>query len=445
VTVRAAKAAQGLAVSSASPSFGDQATTIDVHVLGSGFTAGAQATWLLHGTALPSQVHTNKTTVISSNELAANITIASDATLDLWDVQVALAGGKNGVGSELFEVTAAQILGSGTTGGDAYVYGMSEDLQVAGYAGGGGNAFVYADDAGIVNLGAGQAWTIDPLGALVAGRNASGAPTAWIRTATSTWVPQVLPHLPFSVGGNVQAAARAADGTLLVAGFDDSATLTKPSAPQFNRVVVWRRGADGSWSTPQKFNLPSGVQRGAAYGVNGNGQVVGQLDAGASGGAVWEDPVTLTRLAGVPLAINAVGSLVVGANERSTNQVPVYWWRNSTTGTWATTPTQLPSLAGPTCPRGVARAINSAGILVGSSCNATGRMQATVWRVDFSGSVPVLTAGPQGLPGLGPGSAARPLSNAISVTESEPFIIGGVALANGQTQLAVRWRLVLDR
>jgi len=56
----------------------------------------------------------------------ADKTIASDATLDLWDVQVALAGGKNGVGSELFEVTAAQILGSGTTGGDAYVYGMSE-------------------------------------------------------------------------------------------------------------------------------------------------------------------------------------------------------------------------------------------------------------------------------------------------------------------------------
>jgi hypothetical protein len=143
------KSPTALAVTSTNPGFGDRGTTIDVHISGNGFTSGAQATWLLHGAADAAHVRTNSTTFVSSTELVANVTIASDAQLDFWDVQIALAGGKNGVGSELFEVTSAQILGSGTTGGDAYVYGMSEDRQVSGYAGGGGTAFVFADDAGM--------------------------------------------------------------------------------------------------------------------------------------------------------------------------------------------------------------------------------------------------------------------------------------------------------
>lgn len=50
------KAPTSLAVTSASPAFGDQGTTVDVHVLGTGFTAGAQAAWLLHGVADPAHV-----------------------------------------------------------------------------------------------------------------------------------------------------------------------------------------------------------------------------------------------------------------------------------------------------------------------------------------------------------------------------------------------------
>src|SRR5512146_242624 len=95
----AARASTTLAVTSTNPSFGDQGTTVDVHVFGSGFTSGAKATWLLHGVA-DDHVHTNSTTFVSSSELVANITIAGDATLDFWDVQVSLSSGKNGVGSE---------------------------------------------------------------------------------------------------------------------------------------------------------------------------------------------------------------------------------------------------------------------------------------------------------------------------------------------------------
>src|SRR5687768_936347 len=100
----AARAAQGPTVTVTSPQFGNPGTTLDVRVLGSGFVAGAQATWLLRGVANPAKVRTNSTTYLSSTEVVANITIAGDADLAFWDVQIT-AGGKNGVGTESFEVT----------------------------------------------------------------------------------------------------------------------------------------------------------------------------------------------------------------------------------------------------------------------------------------------------------------------------------------------------
>src|SRR5437764_672315 len=127
--IRAARAAPGLTVASANPAFADRGTTLDVHVVGSGFTAGAQATWLLHGAADPAHVRTNSTTVVSSTEVVANITVASDADLAYWDVQIALAGGKNGVGTELFEITSAQPLGGAT-----FVRDMNDLGQIVGDA-----------------------------------------------------------------------------------------------------------------------------------------------------------------------------------------------------------------------------------------------------------------------------------------------------------------------
>jgi hypothetical protein len=85
--LRAGKAAAALTVASANPKFGDRGTTLDVHVIGSGFTAGAQATWLLHGNADPAHVRTNSTRFVSSTEVVANITVASDADLARQDLK----------------------------------------------------------------------------------------------------------------------------------------------------------------------------------------------------------------------------------------------------------------------------------------------------------------------------------------------------------------------
>jgi len=91
-------------VTSTSPDTGQQGATIDVQINGSNFTSGAVATWALHGVPDPTQVKTLATKYVSSRSLIATIAIGTNATLASWDVQVALAGGKNGVGSELFTI-----------------------------------------------------------------------------------------------------------------------------------------------------------------------------------------------------------------------------------------------------------------------------------------------------------------------------------------------------
>ena len=93
-------------VSSTSPDTGQQGTTIDVQINGSNFTTGAVATWALHGVVDSTQVKTLATKYVNPRTLVATIAIGPNATLASWDVQVALAGGKNGVGSELFTIKA---------------------------------------------------------------------------------------------------------------------------------------------------------------------------------------------------------------------------------------------------------------------------------------------------------------------------------------------------
>ena len=101
-----AKAPGTPTVNSATPDTGSQGTTLDVRVFGCGFTAGATATWQLNGVASPAKIRTNTTSVVSATELVANITIADSADVASWDIQVALAGGKKGIGTELFAVKA---------------------------------------------------------------------------------------------------------------------------------------------------------------------------------------------------------------------------------------------------------------------------------------------------------------------------------------------------
>jgi probable HAF family extracellular repeat protein len=426
-----------LTVTSASPAFGDQGTTVNVHVLGSGFTADAKASWLLHGVADSVHVYTNSTRFVSSTELIANITIASDAQLSFWDVQVALAGGKNGVGSEAFEVTSAQILGAGTTGGDAAVRDMNDLGQVVGHSGASTvNAWVYDDASGMVNLGLGAAWGIDPLGAFIVGQDGNAFPTSWVRQPNGSWLAQPFSRPSGSVAGAAVSAKRLADGTLVVAGWDEIPPTKSKSAGNLKRPVTWRRTADGQWTAPQLYSIPAGFTSAAAFDVSSTGQIVGQLDASV-GGVVWDSPSTFVTLDALPTRVNHAGTLIVGGRN---NGPALYWWRDRGTNAWHTTGVPLPSLAGSSCPGGLARNVNDAGVIVGWSCTASGAKLPTVWLLDLSVSPPVLVGAPALLPGLGAKNTAFPTA-AAGVTGTAPYVATGTAVLTASSIVAVRWNL----
>jgi hypothetical protein len=106
LTIQPAKPAGvgAVKVDATDPPAAEQETTLDVRILGSGFDNGSKASWLLAGEVKPNQVKTNSTKFLSSTELEANITIALDATVALWDVEVMTIRGKKGIGIECFEV-----------------------------------------------------------------------------------------------------------------------------------------------------------------------------------------------------------------------------------------------------------------------------------------------------------------------------------------------------
>lgn len=96
---------------STDPSAAPQDTTLQVRVLGSGFEPGANAAFLREGAPAPGIV-TAATSFVSDSVLVADVTVALDAEVALYDVEVTSRNGRRrGVGQELFSVTQK------TTGG----------------------------------------------------------------------------------------------------------------------------------------------------------------------------------------------------------------------------------------------------------------------------------------------------------------------------------------
>jgi len=154
---KGAAGGSGPRVTATDPDTGFRGTTINVQVLGSGFDQGSKATWALNGdTAFATtRVKTNSTQYVSSKKLIANITISADAPLDLYDVVVMAAGGKKGIGLELFAVSY-KMTDLGTLGGlhsRAFAIndtgGIVGDSQIAGFA---TRAFLYKNGT-MTNLG----------------------------------------------------------------------------------------------------------------------------------------------------------------------------------------------------------------------------------------------------------------------------------------------------
>ncbi len=108
-------AAQDIVVESANPPAAEQGTVnLDVEIKGKGFGRDSQAKFLVSGTTNPGGITVISTTFKGPNRLIANITVADDATISKFDIQVQ-SNGRIGKGIELFNVKAAT--NQGETGG----------------------------------------------------------------------------------------------------------------------------------------------------------------------------------------------------------------------------------------------------------------------------------------------------------------------------------------
>lgn len=371
----------GLSVTSTSPSYGDQGTiSLDVHVLGSGFDRGSRASWEKNGIPY-AKITVNQTTFVSSGDLLANITIAADATIDYYDVAVYTGTGKKGIGTELFEVTAAKVIGD--TGGVTDAFGISGLGQVVGSTG--SSAFFWDPNVQVMELiePTGVAFDIDRAGTTIGGRDddvvaPTERATLWIRVG-SGWQKQGLPDI--GAGGAVRGMA---------------------SDPQSGKATylagwVWKPGGgrirarwtpSGSGWTVDTFPLPPGPTNGMGWDVNALGMMVGFDGTGCCWAIYWDPsgvPQALPRISGTASTAWAISEdglrIVGGSNDRA-----VIWTRSSTGVPWTAQPTALEDPAKVCGGKGghigtsLAEDINADGTIVGISCD-----QAVAWQPDGAG------------------------------------------------------------
>jgi uncharacterized membrane protein len=335
----------------------------------------------------------------------ATVDIASSADLAYYDIAVTRPSDrKSGIGTEKFEVTTAESLGT-LAGSTTWSYTVNDAGQVVGYS---GTRAFFAEEGpsgwSMHDLGPGAAWDIDPSGTLVVGTS-GGLPVLWQRDGATF----ALTALPNDAGGTARGIAMVA-GEPVIVGSNKQAAKGK-SAVQV--PVIWR-AVSGSW---QRFSLPGSITS-PANDINPLGQIVG--------GAVLWDPdgsggfqvVTLGTNVGAQ-RINDEGNLIVGLS----GTVAVYWDR-SAQGWGPTTPLQ--NFGGCSSGQEFALGVNNERMIVGRTCEGS-IWHATLWLNP--------TAAPQVLGGLGYG---KDKSNANSITNGPGPRIAGNS-QGPQTQEAAVW------
>jgi probable HAF family extracellular repeat protein len=315
-------------VTATTPSSAKRDTTLNVTISGSGFEQGSRAVWALDGdtTFTKTKVKTNSTTYVTPKQIVANITIAADATVDLYDVQVVTLSGRKGIGIELFAITLMNDLGV-----------LGDSLQSVAYdVNDGGTAVGYAHY----------------------GPYFSSNPHAvkWTPTGTTWTITDLAPQL--GTGVNLLRAINA-NGDMVGA--------TSPAATQFHAFVLSAAGALTILAEPP------GLTHSEAYDINASGEVVGTTWnttdppdvrvrpfywSAATGMVVLPPLPGATVSAGGAAAINDDG-VIAGSTTDGVGGFAVRWQRVG--GVW--TVSKLPSGdgMGPT-------AISNNGNIVGTGC-----------------------------------------------------------------------------
>jgi probable HAF family extracellular repeat protein len=406
----------GVSVTAADPSFAKQGTVgLEVRVLGSGFDQGSRASWERGGTADP-KINVNSTAFVSTSELRANIDIAADAEIDLYDVAVYTAGGRKGVGTERFEVTAATSLGFGGLG-----RGINDNGQVVGYS---SEAFVWTPGTGFQGLGPAVAYEIDQAGTTIVGtttNDANGALRIWFGSVGAGWTAGTLPGI--GGGGSGLAIASGSSGTAIYISGNVNTPVTKRERIPTKKPARWA-GSGTSW-TLELLPLPPGFTSGRAEDINASGIAAGfngELFDDVHQALVWEAggvtvlPPLAPGAPGQARAINAAGTLVVGGSDGQA----VFWTRPAVGVSWeAPVPLDNPPPTSRCGAQGtsVAYDVNESGAIVGQSCDA-----AVAWKVSGRDVVDRLELG-----GLGPGQGLS-WAEAVNATGTGAGRVGSTAV-----------------
>lgn len=265
-------------VTSTTPSSAKRDTTLNVTVTGSGFDQGSRAVWALNGdtTFATTRVKTNSTTYVTGKQLVASITIAIDAPIDYYDVQVVTLGGRKGIGIELFAVTQMVDLGALSDSMSSFAYDVNASGTVV------GNALVGPYFSAVEHaakwIPTGTTWTITDLAPILGSErngawavNVNGDIVGWMATASSVSHGFLLtaagvvtdlgtpPGLNLSQANDINALGE-------VVGFaSDSSDQSGASMRAFY------------WSASTGMVVLPGLSgaAGSAVGINDNGVVVG--------------------------------------------------------------------------------------------------------------------------------------------------------------------------
>jgi uncharacterized membrane protein len=309
-----ASGGSGPTVRATVPSSAPRDTTLDVLVRGSGFDRESRAVWALDGTQT-ANVTTNSTAFLSPRELSVNITISADADLALYDVEVLAAGGKKGIGIEIFEVTleitTLPMLGGGTSasadginnagivvgqavdeqerfhavrwrrqrniwtietlpgGLDAVAQEINNKGTIAGYRTSSHHAVLWTTAGRLVDLGLGFPFDINEQDVVVGARQDfdNSWPTdrqamIWTKTSPTTWsTGERLPRLPGGLASN--ALAINAAGTRIAGDAWDSDSI--------EHAVRWDL-VGGRWQGPK---IIADGRLSAVTAINHNGEMAG--------------------------------------------------------------------------------------------------------------------------------------------------------------------------
>lgn len=421
-------------VTSTMPAQAPRNITLNVTVAGSGFEQGSRAVWAIAGdtTFAHTKVKTNSTTYVSPKQLVASISIAADAPVDVYDVQVVTLSGRKGIGIELFAVTALIDLGPASDSAQSEAFAINNTGVAVGWT----NDSLY--HLGQVNATrwsqAGSTWTATDLtsllGSPVSGayglndggdivgtmRVPSGAFHAFVLSAAGVVIDLgSLPGLSESIAYDINTAGEVVgyayrpstgdnrpfywspsaglvalptlggDNVAEAHAVNDNGTIVGMSwdpAVSAYQAVRWQR-VGGVWTIGR---LPSGIA-GSGKAINNNEDIVGVACVGpapcqqhamlwpAGGGLV--DIGTLGGTTSEANGVNNAG-LVVGTARNKLGYDRAFSW------TLAAGMKDLGALGGDRTV-GTAQAVNDLGLIAGISIAATtahiaGQFHGTLWR-----------------------------------------------------------------